>query len=132
MKWYIIRHADKEEGDFYNPKLRHQDPPISEKGGLKAQKLFSYFSEKSIDRIYISEYIRTEQTIKYFAEKKEIPPIIDRRLNEIDNGLIEGMSEKALQQRYPDVWSAFQERDRDFQYPEGERRRSSKTDRIVL
>ena len=120
MKWYIIRHADKEEGDFYNPKLRHQDPPISEKGGLKAQKLFSFFSGKPIDRIYISEYIRTEQTIKYLAEKKEISPIIDRRLNEIDNGLIEGMSEKALQQRYPDVWSAFQERDRDFQYPEGE------------
>jgi broad specificity phosphatase PhoE len=120
MKWYIIRHADKEEGDFYNPKLRHQDPPISEKGRLKAQKLFLYFSDKSIDRIYISEYIRTEQTIKFIAEKKDISPIIDKHLNEIDNGLIEGMSEKTLQQRYPDVWNAFQERDRDFKFPEGE------------
>ena len=43
MKWYIIRHADKEQGDFYNPNLRHQDQPISEKGHLKAQKLISYF-----------------------------------------------------------------------------------------
>ena len=120
MKWYIIRHADKEEGDFYNLKLSHQDPPISEKGRLKAQELLLFFSDKSIDRIYISEYIRTEQTIKYFAEKKEITPIIDHHLNEIDNGLIEGMSEKTLQQRYPDVWNAFQERDRDFQFPEGE------------
>jgi broad specificity phosphatase PhoE len=120
MKWYIIRHSDKEEGDFYNPKLKPQDPPISEKGRLKARKLFSYFSNKSIDRIYISEYIRTEQTIKNFAEKRELSPIIDNRLNEFDNGLIEEMSEKTLQQRYPDVWKAFQERDRDFQFPEGE------------
>ncbi|MBY8984887.1 MAG: histidine phosphatase family protein [Candidatus Lokiarchaeota archaeon] len=120
MKWYIIRHADKEQGDFYNSDLRHQDQPISEKGHLKAQKLFSYFSDKSIDKIYVSEYIRTKQTIKYVAEKKKISPIADSRLNEIDNGLIEGLSEQVLQQRYPDVWNAFKDRDRDFQFPEGE------------
>jgi broad specificity phosphatase PhoE len=120
MKWYIIRHSDKETGDFYNPDLRHQDQPISEKGHLKAQKLFSYFSDKSIDKIYVSEYIRTKQTIKYVAEKKKLSPIVDSRLNEIDNGLIEGLSEQVIKQRYPDVWNAFQDRDRDFQFPEGE------------
>lgn len=120
MKWYILRHADKDQGSFYNPDLRHQDPPISEKGDLKARKLLSYFSDKSFDKIYVSEYFRTEQTIKYVAEKKKISPIADSRLNEIDNGLIEGLSEQALQQRYPDVWNAFRDRDRDFQFPEGE------------
>lgn len=70
MKWYIIRHADKEQIESYNPDLRHQDPPISEKGHLQAQKLLSYFSDKLIDKIYLSEYIRTKQTIKYVAEKK--------------------------------------------------------------
>jgi len=120
MIWYIIRHADKEHGDFYNPDLRHQDEPISEKGHLKAQKLFSYFSDKSIDKIYVSEYIRTKQTIKYIAEKKKISPIVDSRLNEIDNGLIEGLSEQALQERYPNIWNAFKDRTRDFQFPEGE------------
>ena len=120
MKWYIIRHADKEQGDFYNPYLRHQDQPISEEGNLKAQKLISYFSDKSIDKIYVSEYIRTKQTIKYVAEKKKISPIVDSRLNEIDNGLIEGLSEQVLQQKYPDVWNAFKDRDRDFQFPKGE------------
>lgn len=120
MKWYIIRHAEKEQGDFYNPDLRHQDQPISEEGHLKAQKLFSYFSDKLIDKIYVSEYIRTKQTIKYVAEKKKISSITDSRLNEIDNGVIEGLSEQVLQQRYPDVWNAFKDRDRDFQFPEGE------------
>ena len=120
MKWYIIRHADKEEGDFYNPELKHRDPPLSKKGRLNAQKLFSYFLNKSINQIYVSEYIRTAQTIELVAEKKDISPIVDNRLNEIDNGLLEGMSEQMLQQCYPDVWDAFQERDRDFRFPGGE------------
>lgn len=120
MKWYIIRHADKEQGDFYNPYIRHQDQPISKKGNLKAEKLFSYFSDKSIDNIYVSEYIRTIQTIKYVAEKKKISPITDSRLNEIDNGVIEGLSDQVLQQKYPDIWKAYIDRNRDFQFPEGE------------
>lgn len=53
-------------------------------------------------------------------KKKKISPIIDSRLNEIDNGLIEGLSEQEIQQRYPDVWKAFIDRDHDFQFPDGE------------
>jgi hypothetical protein len=30
--FYIIRHAEKEKGNFYNPRLRHQNEPISQKG----------------------------------------------------------------------------------------------------
>jgi broad specificity phosphatase PhoE len=120
MKWYFIRHADKEQGRFYNLFLRHQDEPISEIGHLKAQKLSLYFSDKLIDKIYVSEYIRTQQTIQYIAEEKNLSPIIDSRLNEIDNGLIEGLSEQEIQQRYPDVWKAFMDRNHDFQFPDGE------------
>ena len=47
-QFFVIRHADKESGDFYNPQLRHQDQPISAKGRLEAQKLASFFSEKPI------------------------------------------------------------------------------------
>jgi broad specificity phosphatase PhoE len=120
MKWYIIRHADKEQGDFYNPILRHQDQPISPKGRAQAQKLFSYFSDKPIANIYVSEYVRTGQTIEYVAQKLKLSPIIDGRLNEIDNGLVEGLSEEEIQQKFPDVWNAFTARDRDFYFPEGE------------
>jgi len=120
VKWYIIRHADKEQGDFYNPILRHQDQPISAKGRAEAQKLYSYFTNKPIAKIYVSEYVRTEQTIKYVAQKMKLSPIVDSRLNEIDNGVIEGMSEQEILKKFPDVWNAFRERDRDFLFPEGE------------
>jgi len=118
--WYIIRHADKEQGDFYNPILRHQDQLISAKGRAEAQKLNSYFTDKPIANIFVSEYVRTEQTIKYVAQKLKLSPIVDGRLNEIDNGVVEGLSEQEIRQKFPDVWNAFRERDRDFQFPEGE------------
>jgi broad specificity phosphatase PhoE len=120
VKWYIIRHADKEQGNFYNPILRHQDEPISAKGIAEAQKLSIYFSDKTIDKIYVSQYVRTKQTIEYVAQKVKMSPIVDSRLNEIDNGAFEGLSEQEIQQRFPDVWNAFKERSRDFQFPGGE------------
>jgi broad specificity phosphatase PhoE len=53
--FYIIRHAAKERGDFFNPHLRHQDEPISAQGQADAQKLCAYFAGKPIAAIYISE-----------------------------------------------------------------------------
>jgi len=120
VKWYIIRHADKEQGDHYNPILRHQDQPISAKGRAEAQKLYSCFTDKPIAKIYVSQYVRTKQTIEYVAQRLKLSPIVDNRLNEIDNGVIEGLSEQEIRQKFPEVWNAFRERDRDFQFPEGE------------
>jgi len=120
MKWYIIRHAEKERGDFFNQLLRHQDQPISAKGRADAKNLYSYFSDKPIAKIYISEYVRTGQTIEYVAQKFNMSPLVDGRLNEIDNGVIDGLTELEIEQKYPDTWNAFRERDHDFQFPEGE------------
>lgn len=118
--FYIIRHAHKEKGDFYNPRLRHQDEPISLKGQEEAHKLWSYLCDKEISGIYISGYQRTRQTIHYVAEQSGITPVVDERLNEIDNGCIEGMSDENIQQDYPEVWRGFHERAADFRFPEGE------------
>jgi broad specificity phosphatase PhoE len=120
MKRYIVRHAEKEQGNFYNPVLGHQDQPISAKGRADAENLYSYFSDKPIAKIYISEYVRTGQTIEYVAQKFNLSPIVDGRLNEIDNGVIDGLTELEIEQKYPDTWNAFRERDHDFQFPEGE------------
>ncbi len=120
MKWYIIRHAEKERGNFFNQLLRHQDQPISAKGRTDAENLYSYFSDKPIANIYISEYVRTGQTIEYVAQKFNLSPIVDGRLNEIDNGVIDGLTELEIEQKFPDTWNAFRERDHDFQFPEGE------------
>jgi broad specificity phosphatase PhoE len=118
--WYIVRHAEKELGDFYNPRLRHQDQPISLKGQSDARQLGSFFSGKSIAAIYVSSYQRTRQTIEYVAQQSQLAPLVDERLNEIDNGALEGLTEEQIQQTYPDVWNAYLARTTDFRFPEGE------------
>ncbi len=51
--FYIIRHAEKEKGDFYNPHLRHQDQPISQMGREASLQLWSYLCDKEIAAIWI-------------------------------------------------------------------------------
>jgi broad specificity phosphatase PhoE len=118
--FYIIRHAHKEQGDFYSPRLRHQDEPISQKGQEEALKLWSYLGDKGILALYVSDYRRTAQTIAHVAEQSRITPIVDERLNEIDNGCIEGLSDEDIQKKYPEVSRGFRERSTDFRFPEGE------------
>jgi broad specificity phosphatase PhoE len=118
--FYIVRHAAKERGDFFNPRLHHQDEPISSLGQIAAQKLCAYFDGKAIAAIYISEYQRTRQTAEPVARQLHLTPKIDERLNEIDNGRLDGMTDEQIQQTYPDVWQAFLSRSADFRFPEGE------------
>jgi broad specificity phosphatase PhoE len=120
MTFYIIRHAHKEQGDFYNPTLRHQDEPISQAGRADSLKLWPYLCDKQLSAIYISGYQRTGQTIEFVAEQSGLKPIVDVRLNEIDNGLIEGMTDEAIHEQYPEVWRGFRERSADFRFPGGE------------
>ena len=118
--FYIVRHAHRERGDFYHPRLRHQDEPISQEGKAESLKLWPYLCNKEISAIYVSCYQRTAQTIQYVAEQLGIPAIIDERLNEIDNGRIDSLSDQEIQQNYPEVWRGFHERSADFRFPEGE------------
>lgn len=118
--WFILRHAAKEVGDFYNPQLRHQDEPISYKGWVQAQKLPDYFVDKKISRIYVSAYQRTLQTASLVAQELSLTAIVDERLNEIDNGLFDGAGEGEIQQKFPREWQAFRVRKADFRFPEGE------------
>lgn len=117
---YVIRHAEKNRGDFYNPHLRHQDEPISQEGQEQARKLWSYFCDKQISAIYISAYQRTCQTAEYVAQQSGICPIIDERLNEIDNGVLDDLSEEQVKRKFPDFWKAYRERSADFRFPGGE------------
>jgi len=120
MKFYLVRHADKATGDYFNPRLRHDDQPISKFGRKQASKIKKYFHRESIKSIYVSEYIRTVQTARPLARKLKIVPIADYRLNEIDIGIIDKLSDDEMKEKYPEVWNALQDRNRDFRWPEGE------------
>jgi broad specificity phosphatase PhoE len=120
MTWYILRHAEKEQGNFHNTQLHHQDQPLSAKGRQDAQKLVTIFDDKPIKSIYVSAYQRTWQTAANIARQLHLTPVIDKRLNEIDNGLVNEMTESEFAQAYPDVWQAYVARTADFRFPGGE------------
>ena len=40
MTILIMRHGHKAEGDFFNPKLRHQDPPLAKREIIRQRVLF--------------------------------------------------------------------------------------------
>lgn len=120
MTIYFLRHAEKLGGGYFNPALRHQDEPLSPIGLQTAARLVSFFADKPIAAIYVSEYQRTWQTIEPTARRLQLEPAIDPRLNEVDNGRFDGLTEEAIQQTYPAVWQAFVERKSDFRFPEGE------------
>jgi broad specificity phosphatase PhoE len=120
MTFYLLRHGDKVKGSFFNPTLRHQDPPLSEKGKKAASTLADHFSTKQICAIYVSSYIRTHQTAQPLADLLHLKPIEDSRLNELDNGFLDDMSEKEFKKAYPDVWKLYVTRTVDFRFPGGE------------
>jgi broad specificity phosphatase PhoE len=62
----------KRMGDFYNPRLRHQDEPISQQGQPETRKLWSYLCDKEISAISDSDYGRAGETIQYVAEQSGI------------------------------------------------------------
>ncbi len=120
--WYILRHAQKEAAApaDYNPQLRHLDEPLSAQGALDSQKLCAYFADKQLAAIYVSAYRRTGQTALPTAQSLGLTPVVDARLNEIDNGALEGLPDEEVQQKYADVWQAFVARKADFRFPGGE------------
>ena len=104
MRLYVVRHANKATENYFNEKLRHEDPPLSSEGNRLAAKLSEFLLDKPISKILVSEYLRAYQTAQYTAMVKHLPIIKDGRLNEIDNGVIEQLSDKEILQNYPQFW----------------------------
>ena len=120
MKIFISRHGEKIREGYYNEFLKHQDGPLTEKGEIMAKRLIDYFANIEIKRIIVSEYLRTSQTASYVANNKGLPIEKDKRLNEIDNGMIESMDEEEIIEKYPEFWRDFNSHTIDVRFPEGE------------
>lgn len=120
MRIFISRHGDKIRGGYYNESLKHQDEPLTERGEIMAKRLIDFFDHVDIKRIIVSEYLRTSQTAKYIAAHKGITVEKDKRLNEIDNGIIESMNKEEIIESYPEFWRDFNSHTADVRFPEGE------------
>ena len=117
---YLVRHGRKAVGDYYNADLNILDDPLCDDGHSDAQRIAKYFHDIDINKIIVSEYLRTQQTAAPAAKEKCIEPVIDSRVNEINNGDLRYMSEDEAAAAYPDMWHDFSLHLRDVQFPGGE------------
>jgi len=120
MTYYIIRHGDKVEGEFRKPELPLNDQPLSEVGQAQARALVDFFMGREIAHIYVSAYQRTRQTIAHVAEHFGLTPIVDERLNEMNNGAFNVGTVDELQEKFPGEWQVYRKRRSDFRFPGGE------------
>lgn len=61
--WYLVRHFEKQLGD---------NPSLTETGKDRAEKLAAFFSDKSLNSIYSTNYNRTLETATPVAELKSL------------------------------------------------------------
>lgn len=87
MKIYIARHG---ETNYNLLELHNADPNVdvhlTENGVTEAKRLAQDLREKSFDAIYISELPRTRQTADYVNQTRNLPILVDARLNDINSG----------------------------------------------
>lgn len=65
--YYLIRHAEKDRSDSTNT-----NPALTEKGLERAKHWAHYFDSIPLNKIYSTDYQRTQQTARYVAEKQKI------------------------------------------------------------
>lgn len=121
MRIYFIRHAESKfnlDGIACNNKERNR---LTKKGREQAKKIAKDLSKIKIDKIFVSEAKRAYETILPLIKiKKDIPVVIDKRLNECDFGIFGGLSFKMAEKKYPEI---FNTRGKDLwkiPYPGGE------------
>jgi broad specificity phosphatase PhoE len=117
---YFIRHGDKIKGNFFNPSIGQNDQPLSNFGIQQANELTTFFEKINIQRVFISDYLRTFQTIANICKLKNIVPIKSPLLNEINAGSFGRTKGEDQNKYFPEIVQLLKERTTDFKYPDGE------------
>lgn len=96
------------------------DSKLSEKGKLQANKLAKYLKDEKIDKIYITPFSRTRETIKKLAESNNIKIEETSRFNEINFGDFESLSFNEIENIYPEEVDKMINEGFKYKYPNGE------------
>lgn len=98
-KLIIVRHGQTQmnvEGIFFG-KL---DPGLNEMGRVQCKKAGDILKKYGYDAIYSSDLLRASETAELINYLK-LPIKFDKRLQEIDFGIFEGLSYKEIKEKYP-------------------------------
>ena len=99
MRCYLVRHAQTTWNDE-NRIQGHADPPLSPLGCEQAERLASYFADRSIGALYTSGLARSLHTAQAIARKTKLTPRIEPALAEIHLGIWEGLTPEEVDTRF--------------------------------
>jgi broad specificity phosphatase PhoE len=87
MKLYVVRHGESEHNV---QELRNDDPShhshLTANGRLQAQASAEKLAKAPFEIIFVSEFVRTQQTAAIINAAHEKPIVVDARLNERRTG----------------------------------------------
>jgi len=122
MKLIITRHAQTSWNKENPTRLQGiKDTVLSKEGKEQAKKLALRLKDHNIELVFTSPSKRTLETakeIKKFHPKAEI--IIDNDLKELDFGILEGLTDQEIQEKYKEIWGAREKDKFNYKIPGGE------------
>lgn len=100
VTFYVIRHGETEANR--NGILQgHLDVPLSEKGRRQAQIVAGALSRVRFDSVYSSDLSRAKETAQAIMDGRSCSLVLDRRLREIDLGMLSGLTSEEAHKRFP-------------------------------
>jgi alpha-ribazole phosphatase len=115
----VIRHAEPEErahGLCYGT----LDVGLSAEGRAHAARLAESLGALAYDAVYTSPRLRTSETAAPVARARELAPIVDDDLREIDFGELEGRRYDEIAVTQPELYRRWMEAPTSVQFPGGE------------
>ncbi|CAB4602974.1 unannotated protein [freshwater metagenome] len=91
MRITLVRHA---EPQWTKDGVSIDNPPLTDRGFVQAEKLGSWVREKEFDEILVSPLVRTQQTAAPILDALNRPLIIEPWLEEIRNPIWHGTPEE--------------------------------------
>lgn len=117
----LIRHGETE----WNVGKRlqgHTDVALNNEGRRQAAALGRFLLDEPLDAIYSSDLLRAYDTAQAVAIPRGMQVQSEQGLRERCFGAFEGLNHPEIKEKFPEDYAAWQRRDIDARYPDGERR----------
>ena len=101
-KYFVLRHGEAISNveKFISGYPEPRENSLSEKGKFQVKKLAKELGNKKIDMIISSDIKRTQKTAEIIGKALGIKPLFDKRLREIDFGLLNGETIKVAKKYF--------------------------------
>ena len=100
---YLVRHGQT-DWNIAKKTQGHTDIPLNDFGKKEAERVSEIFSSIPISKIISSDLIRAKETAEIINVRTKCPLIVDKRLREINYGILEGVERNKLPSN---IWDIF-------------------------